>query len=117
MNIKFYQSGSRDENKIALTFDDGPNPFFTEKVLTILKENYVTATFFVLGKWAKLYPEIIKKIYSDNHIIGNHGYSHSHEKNDFDLSETIITGITKKTLNISDRLIINLSCVLVPKYY
>ncbi len=95
MHIIYYQHGDRSVNKIALTFDDGPNPFFTEKVLSILKENGIKATFFILGKWAKIYPEIVNKIYKDGHIIGNHSYSH--EKGDFDLAETIITKIIKQT--------------------
>jgi peptidoglycan/xylan/chitin deacetylase (PgdA/CDA1 family) len=94
MDIIYYQYSDRDVNKIALTFDDGPNPFFTEKVLGILKENSVRATFFILGKWAELYPEIVEKICVDNHIVGNHSYSH--EKGDFDLAETIITKATKQ---------------------
>jgi len=95
MNIPYYQHGDRSVNKIALTFDDGPNPFFTEKVLNILKEHNIRATFFVLGKWAEIYPEIINRIYNDGHIIGNHSYSH--EKDDFDLAETIIAKTIKQT--------------------
>ena len=95
MNTPYYQHGNRNANKIALTFDDGPNPFFTEKVLDILKEHDVKATFFVLGKWVEMYPEIVSRIYNDGHIVGNHSYSH--EKDDFDLAEMVITKITKQT--------------------
>lgn len=76
MKLIYYTHGDRSENKIALTFDDGPNPYFTETVLNILKKHNVKATFFILGKWAIIYPEIVKRIFLEGHLIGNHSYSH-----------------------------------------
>ncbi|MBZ4664288.1 MAG: hypothetical protein JG776_2006 [Caloramator sp.] len=76
--IGFYKS---KEKKVAyLTFDDGPSKDVTPKVLDILKENDIKATFFVLGSMAKTNPEILKKIYEDGHAIANHSYSHSYKK-------------------------------------
>lgn len=62
--------------KIAITFDDGPNPDYTEKLLTGLKERGVKATFFLLGKEIEKFPEIVKKIHEDGHMIGTHSYEH-----------------------------------------
>ncbi len=62
---------------IALTFDDGPSPRYTELLLDILKQEGVSATFFVLGRNAELYPNILKRIHNEWHEIGNHGYSHT----------------------------------------
>ena len=62
--------------KIFLTFDDGPSPF-TLKILDVLKEFNVKATFFVCGKCVENYPEIAKKIVKEGHKIGNHTFSHS----------------------------------------
>lgn len=62
--------------KIALTFDDGPHPFYTEQLLKGLEERDVKVTFFVTGKNAEEHPEIIKKMHKDGHLIGNHTYSH-----------------------------------------
>lgn len=62
--------------KIALTFDDGPHPFYTEQLLDGLKERGVVATFFVTGAHVEENPEIIKRMYEDGHLIGNHTYSH-----------------------------------------
>lgn len=62
--------------KIALTFDDGPNPLYTNKLLQGLKKRDVKATFFLLGKEVELYPEIVKKIKEDGHLIGVHSYEH-----------------------------------------
>ncbi|MCR8969610.1 polysaccharide deacetylase family protein [Facklamia sp. 7083-14-GEN3] len=61
---------------VVLTFDDGPNPYTTPQILDILKAHNVKATFFVLGQNAEQYPEIIKRIHDEGHIVGNHSYSH-----------------------------------------
>ncbi|TLV03554.1 polysaccharide deacetylase family protein [Dyadobacter luticola] len=61
---------------IALTFDDGPNPETTPKVLEILKEKGVKATFFVIGKNAILYPDLLRQIHEEGHVIANHSFSH-----------------------------------------
>lgn len=65
-----------DEKKIALTFDDGPHPFYTEQLLDGLKERGVVVTFFVTGEHADLHPDIIKRMQEEGHLIGNHTYSH-----------------------------------------
>lgn len=62
--------------KIALTFDDGPHPYYTEQLLDGLKERNVCVTFFVTGEHAKLHPDIIKRMSEEGHLIGNHTYSH-----------------------------------------
>lgn len=63
-----------------LTFDDGPSPNVTAKVLDILKENDIKATFFVTGENAKAYPDIIKRMDAEGHSIGNHSYSHNYSE-------------------------------------
>ena len=62
--------------KIALTFDDGPHPYYTEELLDGLKERGVHATFFVTGEHAKLHPDVLKRMQEEGHLIGNHTYSH-----------------------------------------
>lgn len=66
----------QEGKKIALTFDDGPHPKFTEQLLDGLKERDVQATFFVTGEHAELHPDIIERMNKEGHIIGNHTYSH-----------------------------------------
>ena len=62
--------------KVALTFDDGPHPEYTPKLLDALKERGVKATFFLIGKNAKVHPEIVKRIADEGHVIGNHTMNH-----------------------------------------
>lgn len=68
--------GASDKKVMALTFDDGPDPLYTPKVLDILKQNNVKATFFVVGKNVLKYPDIVGRIFDEGHEIGNHTFSH-----------------------------------------
>jgi peptidoglycan-N-acetylglucosamine deacetylase len=61
---------------VALTFDDGPDPVDTPKLLDLLKEKGVKATFFVVGKRADQYPEIVRRAWAEGHLVGNHTWSH-----------------------------------------
>lgn len=62
--------------RVALTFDDGPHPVYTEPLLDGLKERGVNATFFVTGQNAALHPDLIKRMHDEGHLIGNHTYTH-----------------------------------------
>ncbi|MEO8516165.1 MAG: polysaccharide deacetylase family protein [Flavobacterium sp.] len=64
------------ENKIYLTFDDGPTPKITEWVLALLKEHNIKATFFCIGHNIEKQPEIFKKVIENEHSIGNHTFNH-----------------------------------------
>ena len=63
--------------KVVLTFDDGPSESSTEKILDILRDNKVPATFFVCGKNVERLPAIVRRAVSEGHTIANHTYSHS----------------------------------------
>jgi peptidoglycan-N-acetylglucosamine deacetylase len=62
--------------EIALTFDDGPNPEWTPRLLEILAKHEVKATFFMLGKFAEAQPELVRRVASAGHLIGDHSWSH-----------------------------------------
>ena len=68
--------GDETHPRIALTFDDGPHPYQTDKILALLEKYDIKATFFVIGKNAELYPDIVKRELDEGHEIGNHSYSH-----------------------------------------
>ncbi|MDX2156365.1 MAG: glycosyltransferase [Hyphomicrobiaceae bacterium] len=65
-----------DPKAVALTFDDGPDPHVTPRILDILAEKGVKATFYIVGTNAARHPEIVRRIYAEGHDIGNHSYSH-----------------------------------------
>ncbi len=102
MSWNFYVNASTSkkdcrQKKIALTFDDGPNPEFTLKVLDILKHYNAKATFFCIGQHVETYPEILKAITEQGHAIGNHSFSHD-LLIDFNSTENWLTEI-KQTDN------------------
>lgn len=68
-----------DEKKAYLTFDDGPTTKATGKILDILNKENVKATFFVVGKHVKEYPDLVKREYQEGHYIANHGYNHNNK--------------------------------------
>lgn len=71
-------TSAQDEKIVYLTFDDGPSKL-TDQVLSILKEEKATATFFVLGEHAKQSPELIQRMKEAGHAIGNHTYNHEYD--------------------------------------
>ncbi len=72
---------TKTNDKLAyLTFDDGPTQKATAKILDILKEENIKATFFVVGKHVKEHPELVRRAYEEGHYIANHGYHHDNKK-------------------------------------
>lgn len=65
-----------DARRVALTFDDGPNPGATPRILEALEREGVRATFFVLGRHASRWPGLVERAALEGHVIGNHGYFH-----------------------------------------
>ena len=88
-------------NKIALTFDDGPDPQWTPKILDVLKEKKATATFFLIGIQTDKFSGIAKRIYNEGHTIGNHTFTHPDVSN-------ISTAYMKVELNLTERLFVSL---------
>jgi peptidoglycan/xylan/chitin deacetylase (PgdA/CDA1 family) len=64
------------EKVVALTFDDGPDPHYTSRVLDILHRASIHATFFEEGRMIERYPQIARRVFAEGHAIGNHTYSH-----------------------------------------
>jgi peptidoglycan-N-acetylglucosamine deacetylase len=94
MSLDVYLHGRRDVSRAALTFDDGPNPPRTDEVLKILAEAGVHATFFVIGKWVERFPQTLRRVLDNGHVIGNHSYAHHYSVGDYDAAEATITNIT-----------------------
>ena len=71
-----HKKNQLNNKKIAITFDDGPHPAFTEKILNILDFYDVKATFFLIGENIDMWPKTAKKIVKQHHEVGNHSYKH-----------------------------------------
>lgn len=67
---------SARDNAVALTFDDGPNPDATPAILDALAARGVKATFFILGRHAERWPDLVRRVAAEGHTVGNHGYYH-----------------------------------------
>lgn len=74
--VKVVSGAETDQKQIAISFDDGPSPDFTPRVLAILQEKNVPAAFFCIGRQVELYPRVLQQVHEQGHIIGNHSYSH-----------------------------------------
>jgi peptidoglycan-N-acetylglucosamine deacetylase len=70
-----FHSGLRHTHMVALTFDDGPNAF-TPAVLDALKDQGIKATFFIVGRMANAYPDVLARIAAEGHLLGNHSATH-----------------------------------------
>lgn len=100
----FFLSGPAGGNKIAITFDDGPDALYTGQILDILKQHNVPATFFLIGQNCLNHPQVVQRIHREGHVIGNHTWSHPNlakvdkqrlQKEIFDTAEVIkkLTGV------------------------
>jgi peptidoglycan-N-acetylglucosamine deacetylase len=90
------QYGHQDK-KVAITFDDGPDPTYTPRILDVLKQEQAPATFFLIGLEVQKFPGIAKRIYQEGHAIGNHTFTHP------DISEVSQRYIDIE-LNVTERL-------------
>jgi len=70
--------GAPTDREVALTFDDGPNPPYTDRILDVLRAEHVRATFFVVGRAVAAYPATTRRIVREGHAIGNHTWDHGH---------------------------------------
>lgn len=65
-------------DRVYLTFDDGPDPEWTPRVLDVLEQADVKATFFAIGQQAQRAPDLMRRIHAAGHAVGNHTFSHRH---------------------------------------
>ncbi len=73
----FLVQGPKQSCSVCLTFDDGPHPEHTPRLLDVLGKYEIPATFFVVGRQAERYPELVRRLMAEGHTIGHHSYSHS----------------------------------------
>ena len=105
-------SNKKDEKVIYLTFDDGPS-VMTDKVLYILKENNVKATFFLIGNQIKGQEAVVKRIYNEGHSIGLHTYTHKY-KNIYPSRKGFISEMLQTQKEINSLIGINPTTIRFP---
>jgi cellulose synthase/poly-beta-1,6-N-acetylglucosamine synthase-like glycosyltransferase/spore germination protein YaaH/peptidoglycan/xylan/chitin deacetylase (PgdA/CDA1 family) len=84
-------------NQVVLTFDDGPDPEWTPKILDVLKREHATATFFLIGIQTDKFSGLARRIYNEGHTIGNHTFTHPDVSN-------ISSSYMRLELNLTERL-------------
>lgn len=95
-------SAMANQRAIALTFDDGPNPEATPRILDALAESGTTATFFLLGRHVERWPQLARRVAEEGHVVGNHGWHHrklhvqrpASVREDLELGTAAIVGAT-----------------------
>ncbi|WP_052690558.1 polysaccharide deacetylase family protein [Pseudarthrobacter chlorophenolicus] len=98
-------ANAADKPLIGLTFDDGPSAQRTAFVLDVLKQKGVKATFFLQGNHAQQYPDLVRRIKAEGHVIGNHSWDHANfpelsqtrQRQEVDRTNSAITAITGAT--------------------
>jgi peptidoglycan/xylan/chitin deacetylase (PgdA/CDA1 family) len=70
--------GPSNQRVVALTFDDGPNPPYTNRILDVLQQQHVHATFFLVGRAVQAYPSVVQREIREGHAVGNHTWDHPH---------------------------------------
>lgn len=73
---RFMVSGPRSANAVCLTFDDGPHPEHTPRLLDVLREQGAKATFFMIGREVEKYPHLVRRAIDEGHAVGGHSFSH-----------------------------------------
>ena len=106
-----YFVGDSSEKKIYLTFDAGYENGYTEKILDILKEKKVPATFFLVGNYIEENPELVKRMEAEGHIVGNHTMHHP------DMSAIADEEAFKSEISELEETYRNAVCKEIPKFY
>jgi cellulose synthase/poly-beta-1,6-N-acetylglucosamine synthase-like glycosyltransferase/peptidoglycan/xylan/chitin deacetylase (PgdA/CDA1 family)/spore germination protein YaaH len=81
---------------VSLTFDDGPDPYWTPKILDVLKAKNVPATFFIVGENALAHPSLLNRIVAEGHELGNHSYTHPNMAADSDRAVSLELNATER---------------------
>lgn len=84
--MQYRRSLPLKDHEVVITFDDGPLPPYTNRILDILKANCVKATYFLVGRMARAYPGMVRRIYNEGHTVGTHSQNHPFAFNDMGLA-------------------------------
>lgn len=111
--LEMERFGARAPNQIALTFDDGPEPVATARILDALKQHNAPATFFVVGRAALAAPALLQRAVDEGHTIGSHSFNHPHME---DLSPFLIRAELSATRSLVEGVIGRSPLIYRPPY-
>jgi cellulose synthase/poly-beta-1,6-N-acetylglucosamine synthase-like glycosyltransferase/peptidoglycan/xylan/chitin deacetylase (PgdA/CDA1 family)/spore germination protein YaaH len=94
------RKGGKPRGRVTLTFDDGPDPAWTPRILDVLARRNVHAAFFVLGGNAQSYPELVRREFAEGHFIGNHTFTHPDLSRVAPLRMEVELNVTEKLLEL-----------------
>src|SRR5262245_51003383 len=73
---QYRESLPLNDKEVVITFDDGPLPPYTNRILEVLQQECVKATFFLVGRMARAYPKMVRRVHDEGHTLANHSQSH-----------------------------------------
>ncbi len=109
IRLPFVMRGARDTYRLALTFDDGPTPGVTDRILDILASSGAKATFFMIGQRVKANPQLARRVRNEGHELANHSYTHPDLAK---LSDIIVRSELEKTQKVIEDI-----CGVSPRYF
>lgn len=109
ISLPFVMRGSRESLRVALTYDDGPTPGVTDRILDILRAENCRSTFFVIGQRVKAFPNLARRIVAEGHEIANHSYTHPDLAK---LSDSSVRSELERTQKIIED-----TCGVSPRYF
>ena len=74
--MQYHETLPLEDHEVVLTFDDGPLPPYSKRILEILNSQCVKATYFIIGRMARAYPEVVREVYAAGHTVGTHSQNH-----------------------------------------
>lgn len=95
-------TGPRTSKGVALTFDDGPHPEYTPRLLNELQRYGIKATFFVVGRAVERYPHLVQRMVEEGHAVGTHSYTHSEPR---DTSTAILIDEVRRSIELCETVI------------
>jgi glycosyltransferase involved in cell wall biosynthesis/peptidoglycan/xylan/chitin deacetylase (PgdA/CDA1 family) len=109
----FLTQGPAHSGAVCLTFDDGPHPQHTPRLLDVLHQQRIQATFFVVGRQAERHPDLVRRMAAEGHVVGHHSYTHTLPR---DTSARHLGDEVRRTCDLLARLLGRRSCLFRPPH-
>ena len=110
-SMQYPESLPLNDHEVVLTFDDGPVPSYTSRILETLASECVKATFFMVGRMARTYPSLVRRVYNEGHTVANHSQNHPFTFNKMTVAQAARSISLERWADWgeSERLVVNVS--------